>query len=1013
MVDISPTEVAVQSKARPGTYRPSAPSGESIQFKRNIFLQTERTGARTNEKTSKREKGVESPFITLSGELRTQYTTFLEGYLRNLRDVNRDNPAVLRTANHRHDREILQRLTNAAGEPDEAKIQEFLKQPEGWMIATQVLEYQTALKIFSLGLVAAARKPNDPKELRDVTMIGNDVIRIGVEQGILNRFYQEKIVPHLRSIAKVAGTAGLSTGAYAYLGSAVAGIVNFFNPGAEMTPEQGALLAAAIPAAIMGGKRSLDSLIRDGITVDLRQSSRTLTYMRNNPTEATFVKAMTGIDVNDFQVVNPTRIIARNDRALESTHVAEMKTEIVQALYTRQEFYTSIGVPIERLDALPEQFLYRYDTGQMEQTGTRWQSRIQEAFRREGGILDAGGNRPSDPLFDANNLATEDNLRRFMRARRRVIVEMTQDLVRREVEQKELPEAKKAVDEKITQRGETGEVRRQRVDQLNTDQTALQTELTSLQTYETDLTKRGTRRDELDRQVNVARNELTAASQRISSATMPGGYANYLEAIAALQRVFQEGAGARRVTVDGRIISPTTNRRIRLEEERATLIQNVRTANPQRAGEPDNVYNARITPLLTPINLRIDRRLAVVDEDVTFINETIASLRSLQTTIQTRQTELANHEASSVPNAEQAVQNLDQMGRDFATVTALEAAAVAAGLAAPGLTEADLLAQPYGEIARRINALHAAGRARLAAAGGPITIGWPEQDNAQQDIRLRVHRTMAEARARRLPPASAVAAPSADFTAAINDWRLSEHQLRSHTVEELFRLINAENTRSGGARGWDAANNNAANQARVEQAIADARGRLDRRRQALDEHITSLRQTTQERGGQTQRELDNLNLAKALMDRQGEIFNAASEMSVLNINRFTSTEIVPNTDADFTPAEWNAGYEQGYFELINLLFDYRVQTDREARFRQIQAQLPPLRLAGLLNDSLGLRLIDPATAPPGTAATRILTLPNVLDTVRSQFNRGRLSSWEMRGAFSDIINTYRDQALAT
>jgi hypothetical protein len=229
------------------------------------------------------------------------------------------------------------------------------------------------------------------------------------------------------------------------------------------------------------------------------------------------------------------------------------------------------------------------------------------------------------------------------------------------------------------------------------------------------------------------------------------------------------------------------------------------------------------------------------------------------------------------------------------------------------------------------------------------------------------------------------------------------------TRDELLELINEEHTRSGGANGWDAAGNAVnANLTRLNQAVDVAQNRFRVRfaiTQEMGEDLGRLvtRQQRRIEGVNFREDLDRITPIVDMAKRQGDIFRDSPDI-LREIDRFTDVNPIAPTDQNFTQAERDLGASSGYYEFINLLFNYRQKEytgnmNREAYFRRIQTVLNPDRLAVLLNGSLNLGIAGPG-----------IPFETVLQEIRRR--RTVLRSEDFRLAFLDVTDNLMAQGLA-
>lgn len=95
--------------------------------------------------------------------------------------------------------------------------------------------------------------------------------------------------------------------------------------------------------------------------------------------------------------------------------------------------------------------------------------------------------------------------------------------------------------------------------------------------------------------------------------------------------------------------------------------------------------------------------------------------------------------------------------------------------------------------------------------------------------------------------------------------------------------------------------------------------------------------------------------ADAILSRQGEILRQHARVKK-EVDKFTDNTALVNTDTTFTEAERAKGQPKGYYEMMNLLFNYQAKQglERASYFEKLYQFMPPKELARRLNESFGL-----------------------------------------------------------
>lgn len=1046
----NPKTPAPTGTAQESAKKPQSPPKPAATFKRNIFIKKEETG-RGVSRYDRRQERMTPENVEFSEELKTQYRRFLDDYVTNLAELGNEpdpaNPqrtllnAILDNPNHIYDKELLSILMDNVPDKDgriierkvnENKIELFLKDQRGWMITTQLLEYRTTLQLFALGLHAAMRPPGERQ-----AMANTRIVRL-YDQGWLNQPIMNRLWPWLSEAPGIGGRRAIdlprflhtlprfvrgaiaapilgAVSGYGVLQGAWNGLIvgglGFGEPilGALTGAITGAVAAPAAAAALWRG-------IRGGVQLDIRQCAAAFQTIRGSAIERAYMKATTGIDVNDYRVVpgaaNQIEVVpGRRPETMRNVE-DDLKKEVLGKLYTRMEFYTALNVPPESIDALPSQAQYWFTGGQPEQTGARWGMRVADRFRRLGG-------------------PTPTNLRlsiqRFTRAQREIMLEDIKDYMR--VTQtlrpnKELSaDAKQIKQEQISNleakrkaRTEGGAVRAERTRQFTEDKsvnegvknTAQEERNTVNQYHDTVIALRN------------ARGELQTMLTTITINGAP--VTTFEDALLQLNRVInQPGFNA---NINGRDIPSVFNRIQAARTTRNNNLNNIPTTLTRGADESEEDWRARERAERESIEEDFKGELAGFKEDIDFINRAggegiepgiIKQLQNLNARIEENQNKLLESDT----NAVQTRDIFNTLTPDFDAITGIDAALTGAvpPLAAVGLTENDLATLSIDELMRRVNNANVTGVSHTP----PLMIGWLETQNGNPELRTRLIHAVMEARARQTDPA--IANPNMDFIVITNGpWNISQNQLLSLTADQINQLITnrlAANPAVAAAFGV-----NRPTIAEIGNSQREAQNRLTVRFNTYEQLLNVVNRRIEQLDAQISgvnfdRETGTIDMTLDLMNRQGEIFSNAWSFAY-DSARLVNISVPAAGDPDFnlySPAEQAAATApapaiqppRGYYEIMDLLFDYRNKDNRSEAFRRAMELLPPQRLAELLNASLDLGVAVPV--PVGPVAP--ITIGTVLGGINNGLNTTRrLASFNMQGAFRDIINRLYQEANA-
>lgn len=960
---------------------PTTVTGQARTFRDTEFVLKESTGAVVGKRGEKKP-GIENREITFSAELTTQYEHFLHDHLTALLKVT--NPSVLNNDAHIHELRLREALcTNNL--PDKDKITAYLESSDGWAITTQLLEHQTALKLFANGLHAATR----PRGER-VDEIDENTIRLHMNQGTLNRLIMDRIVPYLNQRINVTagrpeerGLAGNQYSDFRRWQSLFSSIgmgaleVDMALTAGYALPT--ALTLGVVAGAVLPGAMAVRNTLNSGVTIDLRQCGAALQVIQNDANEMAYLKQVLNIDASNYELVGPNQIRLRDAHALAPNNIRQIQTEILQGLYAREQFYTSIGVPYEQLDALPEQHLYQYFRGSAEQTGVHWQRRHEEIFQPQtDGIRDTAGNTPDNAAFltGGATLDFEGNLRRYMQARRQVMVEMMQDHATRVLDRTLSTNARTTIQEKISAREATGTEMTARKKPMEDRKEALNKEKTGLTSEKTILDEYTAAKTTLETEQKKFETEFEDAF--LAGRTIVDEYTQVNDLLT--NQADAASIPARRNVIKGNLNAALVAASAQAAADLAAAYAGLGVAPPPEAiSSTQNDYKQRTRELF-------QSELEALAQETTELTNQRTRLTQIRDGVRTATRTLNEKNDRTVTSAKE---NLITTRADYTAITGW------------GIGAVSLQTMSVDEIMVQVNAANVANNLN----------GWPEAQNNDSANRIRVINAIAEAKAD-YEESFDTQKPVRDIEyTALTGWGVTADQLRTMSRQQLFVLINNANA-ANILNGWPAAENvNPANIVRVNRAVEEARNRMILRHNA----VLSARLTDIDAQIKTQdnlieainfeNEKDILKTIDDLMGRQDKIFEIAFDV-VTDRARFTDINSVDVNDATFTAAEKAAVDGEippvGYWRIMNALFAYETKADRNTYVGKMLKTLPPKKLASYLNSSLGILAPgDPGFDDISTALT------NLENGIATDF-----TGIEVRGLFRDIINGLRAEVNA-
>lgn len=966
-------------------------------FDKNVFRKETGTGVETHPRMGRTE-GLKSRRVDLDEHIATQFKTFLSNHLTSLLDLDPEflsNP----TLGHHHEKLVFDYLTTKKVYPDgrserfvdDAAIEKFLNNGEGWKITAQLLEEQTALKLFGLGLFAAANPEGHrsfyPADFSMPLGIDQSKFNKGGRQAVdwLNQYLngsggregppQGRIggdnfgvdiwpawMRRWHSTGFIAGSAGTLAGiGYAALG-----------------PVGATLGAIPVAGAVIWHEA------RNGVMMDVRQTGAGLTMLKNNPAEAAYLKRMTGIDVGDFLVDAAGDIdFARPPEGLETSKpVDQILSDVSGEIITRMEFWTKAGVPLQNIDTSPWSRFINSWTGAREQLGSRQHDEIQDIFNRSGGYQDGAGNQigtlaPGGYDPENNGIDLEGNITRYLDAGREWTTEAMNKILRREMSegasiQDAIATMKAKREEMANPDGTIKDTYRQRrTEDLGRRKTRLEGYRTALTDERTDLNSY----NELLTNLENARRE----ARRIS-----GGADN----VAALNAQLAPLENNRNTIFPGSVREEENN------------IETQEAAEITAAEAPIRAAAAAMTPPQAPLREDLVAATAGIREAYERVR-TSSGFSRRRDELDTRIKNLTTAR-NTILAAQEAIEDFDRQG-DLRT--RLESWERNHGEIRSWSTAANVLSNPF-LAAGDIDAIMA--RINAARAADP-NVGWVEARNNDPANRTRVIQAVLEARARMAEATDPARTPArrGNFN-TITGWNISRSQLRYLTVAEINNLINGEFARSG--NGWDAAGNtDPVNIQMVNNAIAESRNRIS---VAVDA-ITNQERTinlgienididiaAQNFGA----EVRLLDVGIEISEHQVPLIEKAEEIigpNRENIARFTD-RVAIGADRTYSAAETAVAGPRGYYEFMNFLFNYREKSDRDTYFRRISQVLTPPRLRDFIVDAIP------------TLGTRTTQLNTVLQRLQNEATGANptVNYRDMENLIFYIEETFRLEALA-
>lgn len=979
----SPTTVAA----------PTTPdASQAITIRRNEVLSKEGT-ARLIEPGSRRKKeSIDPEFATIEASVVEDYRRYLGDYIANLRELKMKNGAILQLAEHAHERKILELLDDPSPTVRNENIVTFLRSTTGLKLATQILEHQATYKLNAIALYETSNRPGKRDGVAE-----SETIYTGDGQGFANKAWNEALQPNLKNIGALA------------LAGAVGGASVYKSTGNLRAGIGAAVLAAGSLAAAEGITLGVDAAFRPGRKVDMKRTVDGLRLLQSSPDEAAYMKIMYAIDVNDFTIVgDEVAVDPRNQRIA----VERLRKEAISALRVRNEFYRNLNVPKDRLDRMPEEFLHNYrdkdgNTRGPEQTSSRVQEQLYEIFDLKRDVLDVGGQNVLGTIlvppalsatFDPEHLDMQGNLMRLRNARVQVMTELAEELIKNEKDL-EITSASRPMaallEKKTGYQGEAVKAKRSaeetaKITQLNTEKGLLDGKLADFSEIEasqqelviaTDklrnppysLTTLGVEPSKLD--VNIATSALITSLKADLIAVGPpkGPQSERSETRAALNKyVIDENKARLKDQAASLGAKGSLSREVQNE-----ILEQVKA-------EAEALYGDTITSLTERVNE---------------ITSKIQELSTLDSKFRTESDKVIEAELTLVTTAPK---ELVQMRRAYETLRPSTGASPITD-ALLETSSVDMLiplakAPPYG-----------------------LANGTPEEQKALRKLIMDAKTELKARQQERMNP-SPVDQRRAMREIALNPGLpINPDELFSKTDVELLHLLTTHVAYAGiRMRTTDL---------RLELSLAKQEARKNLRNRYKISLNEDIKDHTEQVEG-LNKKIEGLGdfageraLVEASYDinlHQSEIFTKAGSVvdlgtsaKFMDLGRYAKADEAILSDSE---KALRTKAPKGYYEFMDLLFDYRDRTDKNEYFKKISTALPPDKLAKILDETLDLGAARPAIyGTPGTPA-RARNMASVLAEMNLRITQsvtGRgLEGIDIRRAFVVIMDTLQNEALS-
>lgn len=960
----------------------------AYRFRLDNFRNLETTGATARGTTAEKDTVEMAPLVD-------QYQRFLDRYIRNLEDIDRTNPAVLNTPEHADEKLLLQMLGGEDDADRRKNIDKFLANEKGWVLATQALERQTRYMQSALALFSQAGNPGSRTE-----MGATGKVQTGEGMGAVRRLWEDKLKPY----GDLIGAVGTSSG--------ILGTVGLFAGGPK-----GAAVGAVVPPAVAAATLAGRELWKEGTTYQNLTSAQAFQTLSNSLTlgERDYVKKMYGIDLNDFQVSGNT-VIPDPNRPQRSTGIDDLQNSIAQNLKTRRDFYLHLNVPKDKLDTLPEEFLLRPYTGmndlRMEDTSLRMQRRfLDEYYNPRDAIQDRAHRRPGQLGFNPNAMDVEGNLRRFNEARVKMMTDEAQEYIKY-MESTKVPDRKHSVEaiksklatidsgekkqerakeytaakEKATTEKDDAQKELDKFDAIDQKQKDLSATLKKLE--DKGITVTAPTSNDVNRVVNA---QITALNNELKTApgVTPLGLENQRDEvkrrwIARKQAENTAGLAAARAALGA-------NDRLSTEQQN-DILQNA-----------TDIANSEFGATLSELESQISERKNTIQE----LRDLEGQFRDASKALQEEERRLISQSPKELGQMHTAYESLISPGGATITEADLETKSVSqliedatkAPYNLPNKTE-----EEKDRLRKLIVDAKAEQKARQQETYDP---GPKDQLDAYNNVVI-------------MPPLVGPTLPgviTADMLLTLPDTQLSQI-LATNPAYAALRAAAPYPPKPRGfvgpwyfdTRGYIAL----AKQEAQRKLLLRTRDRLEFTVEDSESEIKRLQKEID--AVNLDKEKTQLEVARDILQNQEHIFSNVGKVvrgrdvdKFMNVHKLTRR----SKDTTYTEAEKATAAQEGYYEFLDLMFDYKERPDRNEYFKKLQAVLGPKELALMLNNALDLDLgPKPPTLLTPALKDRRKNLTEVLGEISTRIESRQIDRADMRHAMVYIMDRLKDEAFA-
>lgn len=922
--------------------------GNTMDVWRNVFLVKEGTGPERSK---------------ISEKVLAEYSVFMTDYITNLYRLYHESPQVLRKPGHEHELDLIQQFDEPDNDQRALKVRNFVRTNNGLKLTTLALEQQASKKLSILGLIATSNKPGERDDV-----VKSSTTRMDEDQGGINKLWHNTFAPRKEKIVGMATAIGVGSAKGLHTGSTY---------GAREALV-GAVIGGVSGAGIATGAYEMVRGLRPGTTIKLEEAIEELNRLKSNPDEARYLKEMYKIDVNSFDTTTG-KITPLPDRDLQ--HVSRLKEEAEQHLKARRDFYIDLGVPKKRIDMFPEEFLYKYDKRRgPEQIDSLMQAKIFKKLER-------------DIVYNDPNATPAKKQERMRKARAAVMSELTAELIKDERSAESVTKSRPVTELKLKQTEYSGEAIKNK---KNAEYIKKSSDLS-------------TERDKLNKKLELFTGDedgnegidsliksLKATADKLNQPPYNLGITQNSSRIEVAGKAAALRAAIEKTINDSSSTPPGLNDQLREQESNRSNDIRSDVLTQQAAiratlGPKDSISPKMQDQILDAAQKAADvkykGKIEELKKKIEGLNKSITDLQELENAFRTVSEKLAEEESKIKSSADKEL---------VATTKAYDKLRVLPGGVTATITDAML----EGDSVDKIITL---------ATAPPYSIpnGTPDE---QASLRKLIIQAKTEYKARekeKLEPSPTVNIDAFNVITA-SPRPITPDDLLSRSDAELVYILEHDSAYSGIFHGVIGPVDTRGSLSRAkEEALKRLRNRyrisLEEAVKDKDDQIEELKEKM-EKVGNFEAEQALIDSAVSFTDdgRQESIFKGAERVIKEDSSKFLSQQLyrLPDDESILSESERSliATAPKGYYEFMNLLFDYRSKSDRNEYFKKISTALPPEKLALLLSSSLDL--------------TPTKNINSALLGMRNKVKSSHLSGSDMRHAFGNIIDRLREEALA-